>query len=355
MAINLHEKYASKIAETYTAESFLKGRISDQYSFVGVRTVKVSTPVTVPMNNYQRTGANRYGNPTEMGDVVQELTMTQDRSFSLTIDKGNNMDQNGIKPAGKMLKLQIKEQAVPEMDRYGFGRLAQLAGTIVGNSTALAKNAIVERITMGTTALDDAEVPQDGRTLFITAAGYAQLRLSPEFLGVDKLAEKSLAKGQVGEYDGMTVVKVPKGRWPENVNFMIVHKNAATNPVKISDAKIHTDPPGISGNLLEGREYYDLFVLAARANGVYVEVDTSANKGTVLAAPTISTAGAITGANGATFHYTTDGSDPRYSTTAKVGTTSDVTTAGTIVKAYATKAGAFPSPVAVQTLVSAGS
>ena len=33
--------------------------------------------------------------------VVQELTLTQDKSFTMTIDKGNNLDQNGIKEAGK--------------------------------------------------------------------------------------------------------------------------------------------------------------------------------------------------------------------------------------------------------------
>lgn len=347
MAINLHTKYDGLIAKAYTLDSFIKGRISDQYSFVGNRSVKISTPVTVPMTAYTRTGANRYGTPTEMQDVVQELTMSQDRSFSLTIDKGNNMDQGGMKAAAKMLWLQIKERAVPEMDRYCFERLAHLGGVIVGNSTALSKTNICERISDGTVALDDAEVPQDGRTLFITSAGYKLLRLSSEFIAVEKLADKSLSKGMVGHYDNMEVIKVPNGRWPNNVNFIIVHKDAATNPVKIHDAKIHKDPPGISGNLLEGREYYDLFVIGARAKGIYVEVNTASGGGTVLAAPTIAAAtGAITGASGATFHYTTDGSDPRYSTTAKVGTISDVTTAGTIVKAYATKEGAFPSSVA---------
>lgn len=346
MAVNLHTKYSDKIAQAYTRESFLKGRVSDWYSFVGARTVKVATPVTVPMNNYERTGSNRYGTPTEMGDVVQELTMSQDRGFSLTIDKGNDSDQGSIKSAAKMLALQIKEQAVPEMDRYCFDRLAHMAGRIVGNSSALTKNNICDRISDGTVAMDDAEVPQDGRTLFITAANYKLLRLSPEWIGVDKLASKALAKGQVGEYDNMAVVKVPAGRWPKNVNFMIVHKNAATNPVKISDAKIHKDPPGISGNLLEGREYYDLFVIGAKADGIYVEVNTADGAGTVLAAPEISVSGAFSGVSGAVYRFTTDGSDPRYSETAKTGAASDVTDPGTVVKAYALKDGAFPSGVA---------
>ena len=352
MAINLHTKYDSKIAEAYTRESFIKGRISDQYSFAGNKTVIISTPQTVPMTDYNRGAtANRYGTPTEMGDVVQEMILTQDRSFSVTIDKGNNEDQNGIKAAAKMLALQLRERAVPDYDRYCFNKLANSAGTIVGNGTALTKTTICDRISDGTVALDNAEVPSDGRTLFITAANYKLLKLSSEFMGVEKLADKALSKGLVGYYDNMEVIKVPDSRWPAGVNFIIVHKTAATAPVKMNDAKIHKDPPGISGNLLEGRNYYDLFVIGARCNGVYVEVNTGSGGGTVLAAPTIAASGgAFSGVSGGTYHYTTDGTDPRYSKSAKTGAAPDVTTGGTVVKCYATKAGSYPSPVATQTL-----
>lgn len=346
MAINLHDKYAKKIATAFVRESLIDGKLNNEYSFSGVKTVKISTPITVPLGDYKRTGSNRYGEPEEIQDIVQELTMTQDKSFTATVDKGNNMDQNGIKAAGKMLALELKERVVPEKDKYTFARLAQLAGRVVGNSTKLAKNTVIERISLGTLQMDDDEVPAEGRTLYVSNSTYLLLKHSEEFLGVDKLGEKALAKGQVGEYDNMKVVKVPKNRWPANVNFMIVYKNAATAPSKISETKLHQDPPGLSGNLLEGRFYYDVFVIGARANGIYVEVDTSSGAGTVLAAPTINAAtGAITVASGASCKFTTDGSDPRYSNSAQVGTAAGTGT-GKVVKAYAYKEGSYPSPVA---------
>ena len=115
MAIQLHDKYAKQIQTEFKRESLTNGRFNQEYSFSGVKTVKISTPVTVPMNDYTRTGTSRYGTPTEMEDIVQELTLTQDKSFSLTIDKGNNQDQSGIKEAGRMLSLQIAERAVPRL------------------------------------------------------------------------------------------------------------------------------------------------------------------------------------------------------------------------------------------------
>ena len=137
MAINLHEKYDKQIQTKFTQNSLVNGVLDNSYSFAGVKTVKISTPVTVPMVDYTRTGSNRYGTPTEMQDTVQELTLTQDKSFSVTIDKGNNADQNGIKSAGEMLSLQLKEKAIPLMDKYSFERLSKLAGKIVGDDSAI--------------------------------------------------------------------------------------------------------------------------------------------------------------------------------------------------------------------------
>ncbi len=351
MAIHLHSKYDKKIASVFRLNSLVDGRLNDEYSFSGVRTVKISTPVTVPLVDYKRTGTNRYGEPQEMQDTVQELTMSQDKSFSLTVDKGNNADQNGIKSAGRMLALEIKEQVIPMKDKYTFQRLSQLAGTIVGNDTAPTKSTICDRISDGTEALDNQEVPADGRTLYLPASTYKLLKHSDEFLGVEALAGKALAKGQVGEYDNMAVIKVPASRWPEHVNFMIVHRSSATAPSKINDTKLHQDPPGLSGHLMEGRFYYDCFVIGARAGGIYVDVATGSGKGTIVAAPTITpSSGAISSTTGgATIKYTTDGSDPRYSQSAVVGNTASGG-AGTLVRAYAYKEGAFPSAVTEATL-----
>jgi len=341
MAINLHEKYANQIQTEFKRESLIANRLSTNFDFTGVKTVNVVTPITVPMTDYVRSGVNRYGNPVEMEDIVQELTLTQDKSFTMTIDKGNNADQSGVKAAGKMLSLQIAEQAVPLMDTYCLNKLAHDAGKIVQADEALSASNICSRITAGTTELDNAEVPAEDRTLYISAENYALLRKSDEFLKCDALINKSLSRGQVGTYDGMAVIKVPASRWPTNVNFMIVHKSSACAPVKLNDTKLHNDPPGISGNLLEGRQYYDLFVFGARAKGIYVEVDENAQ---VVVTPKIASNGTITcDTAGATIKYTTDGSDPRYSKSAIEGASAP--NEGTI-KACAVIAGAFPSDVA---------
>lgn len=343
---NLNKRFADKVTESFVRESLTAGRFSTDYSFSGAKTITVFTPQTVPMSNYTRGGSGRYGAVTEMEDVVQELTLSRDRGFAFTIDKGNNMDQNMLKNAVKMLALQVSEQAIPEMDRYVLAALCQQAGTVVADSEKATKSNICEKISVATQHLDDAEVPANDRTLFVSAAAYKLLKHSDEFLAVDALAREALRVGIVGRYDNMEVVKVPASRWPAHVNFIVAHKHAATAPVKISDTNIHQDPPGISGTLVEGRQYYDLFVFGARAEGIYVNVDASDAGGEVCEKPTIGAAGAMDCTTaGALIKYTTDGTDPRYSPTAKTGTQSDITS-GVTVKAYAFKEGAYPSAVA---------
>ena len=98
---------------------------------------------------------------------------------------------------------------------------------------------------------------------------------------------------------------------PENVYFILQHRDACPFAQKLAKYKIQKDPMGIDGNVIEGRVRYWAGVLAEKCAGVYVY----AASGSVLAAPQISMSGAVATvtATGAEISYTVDGTDPRYS------------------------------------------
>ena len=137
MAINLASKYSDQIVEVFTRASFIKGKTAETYDLTGVKTLKVYTPITVEEVDYDRDGGlKRYGDVTEMQDVVQELTMTQDKAFTLTIDKGNNLDQNLVKNAADMLRLQLNEKSTPAADKYCIQALRHHGGQHCGKCKA---------------------------------------------------------------------------------------------------------------------------------------------------------------------------------------------------------------------------
>ena len=96
-----------------------------------------------------------------------------------------------------------------------------------------------------------------------------------------------------------------------------MYKNSGVMPVKIKTQRILKEVAGLDGALPEGRYYFDAFVLGTRAMGIYAAVSSSK----VQADPTISAASSsttITSSGATQIKYTTDGTDPRYSKTAKV-------------------------------------
>ncbi|MBQ2669362.1 MAG: N4-gp56 family major capsid protein, partial [Clostridia bacterium] len=88
MPINYASKYAAKIDERFSREAMSTPAVNNDYDFVGVKTVNVYSVPTAPMNDYTRNGSSRYGTPSELENSVQELTLTKDRSFTFSIDRG---------------------------------------------------------------------------------------------------------------------------------------------------------------------------------------------------------------------------------------------------------------------------
>lgn len=276
MAINLADKHSKKVAEAFYQESVILGKTSKEYDWDGVKSINVKTITTVAPGDYTRSGTSRYGTPTEVQDTNQIMTITQDKSVSLTVDKGNNKQQMMIKNAGKVMKLELREQFIPMFDKYALKQWASFTGIQSKVDASLTKSNIVEAISDGVTALANKSVPLTNTYCFIGATLYGKLVMSPEFLNLDKLGQKALGKGVVGEVRGLKIVPVPDSYMPAGTpnttkaNFVIVYEKSVLAPTQIKDMKIHKDAPGISGALLEVRWLYDAFVLDAKKDGVYV-------------------------------------------------------------------------------------
>lgn len=347
--IHFSEKYKQSLVNGFSKASETDALFSHEMDmeFSGVKTVHVTSLKTEKMQNYNRSKSvgtgSRYGETKEVGDEVQTFTMTQDKSLSLSIDKGNNVEQFNMKKAGAVMKAHRDEQIIPEVDKYRLGAWATNAGIHKALAANPDKTNIVSQIIGLHNEMLDAGVP-DQINLVIARTYLPALKLSSEWTALDSLGGKTLPKGTIGEFDGMPVKPMTSKKMPANVPFMLLYKGAIIAPMKINDFKGHVDPPGLSGDLLEFRMIHDAFVLGKKANGVAV----GCLPGTVTATPTISVASgkATITCEGATIYYTTDGSDPRYSVEAKTYTAAVTVKSGDQVRAYAVANGKFNSAVA---------
>ena len=269
MAINYTTKYASKIAERFKLGSLTDSACGNDYSFVGAKTIKVYSVDTVPLANFDRTaGSNRFGAVTNLGDTVQEMTCTQDKGFTFAIDAGDMSDQAIDKAAGKALRREIDEVIVPTMDKYRLDAWAKGAGNVFTPTGTVTKNTILGHLIDANAMATEDLVPTENRTIFISVDWYKLLVQADAILSIDNLGAKAVSRGAVGTIDGCVVKPVPTSWMPTGYGAIIKYKGCTVDPVKLQNYDVLTKVQGFDGPVVQGRVYYDAFVLDAKKNGI---------------------------------------------------------------------------------------
>lgn len=274
MAVNLVTKFQPYVDEMFTTESKKSLLTNNDFDWTGAHTVKVHKVNTVPMTDYDREGTgenpSRYGALGDVGNTLEEFTLTKDRSFTFVIDKMDRDETGGVLSGASALARQQREVIIPEIDSYVYGKMATGAGTKKTSVTLDATN-IYGEILLGNEVLDNAEVPEVGRILLVTPDVYGFIKRSKDVIMETDITAEMRLRGVIAMLDGLTVIKVPKKRLPEKFGFMIAHSVATVAPTKLEDYRVHQDPPGISGELVEGRIVYDAFVLDNKKMAIYYE------------------------------------------------------------------------------------
>ena len=273
MAIELATKFAPYTDEQFSTESKKALLTNQDFDWTGAHTVKVYKVSTSGMNDYGRKGPSegnwsRYGNVKDLDATTEEFTLKKDRSFTFTIDKLDTDETAMQVQAASALARQQREVVIPEVDTYTYGVMCAGAGNKPA-AVALTAENFYDEIIKASTVLDDAEVPETGRVLVVTPAGYQIMKKCKDIVMETNIGNDLRLKGVIANLDGMSVQKIPANRLPADFGFMIAHPCATVAPTKLEEYKIHQDPPGISGNLVEGRIAYDSFVLENKAKAIY--------------------------------------------------------------------------------------
>lgn len=268
MAINLATKFSPKVDEKFTAESKTSLITNKDYEFIGSHSIKIYSVGVAELNDYGRNtdGTSRYGTPKDLATEVQEVSMEKDKSFTFVIDKMDEDETLGALNAGQALARQLREVVIPYVDTYTYAKMASKAGT---KKTETITNNAYEAIVAGNEELDENKVPVEGRVVTCPPSFYTKLKKDTKAVLETEIGQDMRIKGVIANMDGAIIQKVPSSLLPEGANFLLAHPIATTQAIKLADYKIHTDAPGVSGSLVEGRIYFTAFVRNNKAKAIY--------------------------------------------------------------------------------------
>jgi hypothetical protein len=174
------------------------------------------------------------------GDVNltnETVKFNYDRGRAFTVDAMDNEETAGV-AFGKLSSEFIRTKVVPEVDAFRLATYAGIAGIGSATGTLADGNAALSAIVTAVSEMDDAEVSEEGRVLFITPTLYNLI------LNVDTSKSKAIMDRFAsvvtvpqsrfytaieladGTTSGETAGGFTKADDAKDINFMIVQKSA---------------------------------------------------------------------------------------------------------------------------------
>lgn len=281
------QKFLPLLDEAYKRESLtaILDTANERVEWTGAKTANIFNLALNGLANYDRNAGFVPGSAT---GTWEPYVISIDRGRSFTVDAMDNDESVGM-AFGALLGTNEREYVIPEVDAYRFAKIASGADTTQVVSGALTTGAAAA-IQTAEAALDDAEVPYEGRILYIAPSVYSVLK--SDIVRYTENGDPDV-NGTVEMYDGMRVIRVPSGRFNtaitltaptaadaaggytatgDAINFMIVHPSAILQVVKHVIPRVFSPEVNQEADAwkLNYRIYHDTFVLANKKKGIYV-------------------------------------------------------------------------------------
>ena len=285
--------YLAMLDAVYAASSKTQILDNEQWVREGAQAGEMLIPKMViqGLGDYSR--ANGFVN----GDVTltwETHALTQDRGRSFQIDNMDNMET--IDTAfGQLAGEFIRTKVVAEIDAYRIAKLASKAGTIATPATLTASTAAAA-VDEAIAAMNEAEVPEEDRVLFVTPQVYKFISQSADFIkNLNGAAGTGLDK-RFSSYNGIPVTVIPQtrmytkltmltgatgqeaggytkdGTTGKDINFILVHKPSVLGVTKHIAPRIFTPETNQDADAykFQYRIYHDLFVPDNKTRGIYL-------------------------------------------------------------------------------------
>lgn len=294
----LAQNYLPMLDEVYKATSRTSILDATQIEIVNGNTVKVYKTSMDGLGDYSRNNGFTNG---DVNGVWETLTLTKDRGRSFQVDTMDNEETMDM-AFGTLVSEFIRTKVSPEIDAYTFAKLAGTpdilkaadADVVMGTTDVAAMIDDAER------QMNEAEVPTEGRILFVSESAYSGLK--SKITRTITNGEANLNNG-ILMYNDMRIVRVPQTRFytaitlrdgkttgqteggfvgtsgtGKPINFMIVHPSALTKVTKHVLPRIFAPGQNINADAwkFDYRVYHDTFVFDNKVKGIYLSAGATA-------------------------------------------------------------------------------
>ena len=288
-SIALAQKFQPILDEIYKAAS-LTARMDAQtkpVDFAGANVMKVFKTDPIGLGTYSRVSGYPAG---QVVGAWETMTLSIERGRAFVIDRMDDEETLGM-AFGTLASEFIRTEVAPELDAYRFAKYAGTSGIQTVAGATLDANSILTAIDAAKLALDQNEVPREGRLLYISDACLNLLEGKVSRF----LANENVVDRTVNRFDGMEVIMVPQTRFytevtldagasvdvggysktsntGKDVNFMIIHPSSVLQVTKHAALKVFTPEENqtTDGWLVQYRIYHDAFVYDNKVKGIYL-------------------------------------------------------------------------------------
>lgn len=280
--IALFKKYIDLLDEVYKQGSLtadLDGDTTLVQAGANANEIIIPKMEMDGLADYSRNGGYVTGSVTLTNETVK---FNYDRGRKFSVDAMDNEETAGV-AFGKLSSEFIRTKVVPEQDAFRFATYAAVEGISSASGTLANGEAVLAALVTAQSKMDEDEVPQDQRYLYITPTCYNAVNAVDTTKSREVLA--SFAKiTKVPQTRFYTAIKLNSGGTGEEaggfkkadsaseINFMVIHKPAVIQYPKHTVNKIIApeDNQESDGWLFFYRAYGLADAYENKAAGIYI-------------------------------------------------------------------------------------
>jgi hypothetical protein len=287
---NYVDSFLTQLEQKYSRELTSSALTTQNTIFMNAKTIKIPRLDLGGYKDHDRSGG---WNRQAIANDFELKVLEHDRNVEFYVDAMDVDETNQILSAANITNVFVTEQAIPELDKYRYSKIYSeyVALGKTPDTTVPSLANVLQIFDSMMKAMDEAEVPLEGRRLYVTPTIMELLKQANDLRRVVMVQQSGGAVNRaVRSLDDVEMVMVPSSRMKtaydftdgavpavgaKQINMILIHPRSVIAPIK--HTAIYLWPPGShtggDGYLYQNRSYTDLFLIERKADGVQMNVE----------------------------------------------------------------------------------